>query len=192
MIQVIRLVVSPFQTWERITTAKRGFVRILFIYLLPMLIGGVALEAYSLVHWGDDRGGFEMRVKYSEEIATRYAVGQGILILASIALSALVLAWVATSFQVQNSFGNCFTLMSYGFSPIILSRYLDAVPGINTWVCLALGVFVALSVLYHGVGHALKPEQTKGFGLYVLSILLLVLSSGLSHFAAQAILLGKI
>jgi hypothetical protein len=117
---------------------------------------------------------------------------EGTLLLASIAISALVLTWVAASFQLHNSFGQCFTLMAYGFSPILLGRYLDAIPALNTWVCWSIGVFVALSVLYHGVGHALKPEQTKGFGLYLLSIMLVVASSALSHFTARAILLGRI
>ncbi len=39
---------------------------------------------------------------------------------------------------------------------------------------------------------ACRAPQTKGFGLYLMSIIIVVLVSGLAHFAALAVLHGKI
>lgn len=192
MIESIQLIFAPFQAWEKITASRRGFVRILALYLLPLMIGGVALESYSLVRWGETRGEIEYRVKVPEQTAIRYGAAQFTLLLASIVLGAKFLQSVSASFQVQCSFLQCFTLMAYAFCPILLARYLDAIPGLNTWVCWSLGVLVGLSVLYHGVALTLKPEQTKGFGLFLVSLILVLLSSGLSHFIALAVLQGKL
>ena len=92
----------------------------------------------------------------------------------------------------RTNYFQSFVVMAYGFEPIILARILDGFPVINTWVCWVIGVAVSTSVLYHGVGMVLRPEQTKGFGLYLISILIIVLVSALAHFAAVGVLEGKI
>ena len=84
------------------------------------------------------------------------------------------------------------TVMAYGFGPIILARILDGFPQLNTWVCWAIGAVGSVSVLYHGIGMILRPDQTKGFGLYLMAIIIVVLMSGLAHFAAVSVLHGKI
>jgi hypothetical protein len=55
-----------------------------------------------------------------------------------------------------------------------------------------MGALLAASILYHGVGLVLKPEQTKGFGLYLVSAMIVVFSSGVIHAIAGAVLRGKI
>jgi hypothetical protein len=42
------------------------------------------------------------------------------------------------------------------------------------------------------VGMVLRPDQTKGFGLYLIAIIIIVLVSALAHFAAVAVLHGKV
>jgi hypothetical protein len=191
MIQAIRLVITPSQTWERITSARRSPLRILAFYVLPLLLVGLALEGYSLVRWGEKRGDFGYLAKISEFEAVRYSVVQLALMLVSIVIAAKCVQWVAHSSQVRSAYWQCFMLIAYGFTPMVLARYLDAIPAINTWLCWTAGALLALSVLYHGVALALKPDQTKGFGLYLVSVMLVLLLSGLSHFIASAVLHGK-
>jgi hypothetical protein len=144
------------------------------------------------MRWGERRGALEYVVKISSASAIRYAAAQTILLLASIVVGAQVLQWITHSFQVRTSYAQCFTLLAYGFSPIVLSRLLDAVPALPTWLCWTAGALLSYSMLYHGVALMLRPEQTKGFGLYLVSVILVILSSGLSHFIALAVLHGKI
>ena len=62
------------------------------------------------------------------------------------------------------------------FSPILLARFLDAVPALNTWL-LGLGALLSISVLYHGIRLVLRPDQTKGFGIYLVSAIIVILSA---------------
>lgn len=144
-----------------------------------------------MAYWGDPRAGLVSRIRIPQEAAIRYAGAQVALLMASILIGAQVLQWVARSSQVQSVFTQCFTLMAYSFSPFLLVRLIDAIPGFNTWACWGIGALGALSVLYHGVALALKPDQTKGFGLYLISIIFVLFSSFFSHFVAQFVLRGK-
>ncbi|MBI4662690.1 MAG: DUF1282 family protein [Verrucomicrobia bacterium] len=192
MFTAFQLIFAPFRTWERISLARRRAVWILAVYLLPLLLVVVSVEAFSLARWGEKRSGFEFAVPVRPEAAIRYAITQMILLLGSILAGGKFLQWVTHSFQVDSSYQQCFSLMAYGFSPILLARLLDAVPAMNTWACWAIGALLSTSVLYHGVALVLRPEQTKGFGMYIVGSIIGILSSLLSHFVALSVLRSKV
>jgi hypothetical protein len=192
MITALQLIFSPFETWGKISTAQRGFLWILGIYLIPLLVVACGLEGYLLTQWGEKRGEFGFVIKVPMDLAIRYAVAYCGLLFAAVFVSAKFLALASESFNVRTTYLQAFTVMAYGFGPIILVRILDGVPQVNSWLCWMIGTAAAVSVLYHGVGMVLKPDQTKGFGLYLISIIIVVLVSGLAHFAALAVLHGKI
>lgn len=192
MLTALRLLFFPFKTWEKISLARRGPAWILFVYLMPLLVAAVALEGLSLVRFGETRGGLEFSVKISTNAAIRYSATQLTLILSSILMGAKFLQWITHSFQVNSTYAQCLNVMAYGFSPILLTRFLDALPGLNTWACWGLGALLASSVLYHGVALVLRPEQTKGFGIYLVSLIIVILSSLLTHLFARTVLFGKV
>lgn len=192
MITAFQLIFSPFQTWERITTAQRGIWWVMFVHLAPLLLVLLGLEALALTRWGEKTSELGFVVNVPGKMALRYAVAYGVLLLAAILLSAQLLTMASQSFNVRTTFYQSFVVMAYGFGPIILARLLDGLPQLNTWVCWAIGTAVSVSVLYHGIGMVLRPDQTKGFGLYLISIIIVVLTGGLSHFAALGVLHGKI
>lgn len=192
MMTALQLIFSPFAAWEKIAKAQRGVLQILLFFVFPLLLPGLALEGFALIRWGESRGEFGYVVKVSQELSIVYVTSEFVLLMASIFIGAKCLHWITHSFQVQIPFTPCFTLMAYGFGPIYLTRYFDALPALSTWACWTLGTLLSASALYHGVALALKPEQTKGFGLYLVSLIITVLASGLSHFVALAILHGKI
>jgi hypothetical protein len=191
MITAIQLIFSPAETWEKVTTAQRGFIWTVCLYLLPLLVVSVGIEAYLMTRWGEKRGDFGGVITVSPERALQYACAYIVLLLVSIFFSAKFLAWASESFNVPTNYAQCFTVMAYGFGPIILARILDGAPQVNTWLCWAVGVAASVSVFYHGIGVVLRPDQTKGFGLYLMAIVVVVLLSALSHFSAQAVLHGK-
>jgi hypothetical protein len=192
MITAFQLIFSPFETWEKISTALRGFIWVMGVYLLPLLVVACGVEGYLLTRWGEKRGEFGFIVKVPVDLAVRYTAAYFVILLASIIVSAKFLALASESFNVRTSFLQSFTVMAYGFGPLILVRILDGFPQMPSWLCWILGTVASISVLYHGIGMVLKPDQTKGFGLYLMSIIILVLVSGLGHFAALAVLHGKI
>jgi hypothetical protein len=191
MITALQLIFSPFETWEKISTAQRSFFWILCVYLLPLLIVALGIEGYLLTQWGEKRGDFGL-ITVRTDLAVRYAAAYGVILLAGVFVSAKFLALASESFNVQTTYFQSFTVMAYGFGPIILARIVDGFPQVNTWVCWAVGAAGSISVLYHGIGMILRPDQTKGFGLYLMAIIIVVLMSGLAHFAAVSVLHGKI
>jgi len=191
MITALQLIFSPFETWEKISIAQRGFLWVCCIYLLPLLVVALGLEGFLLTRWGEKRSELGFLIKVPIDVAVRYTAAYFVMLLMAVLISAYFLRLASESFNVRAGFVQSFTVMAYGFGPIILSRILDGLPQINTWVCWVIGLVASISVLYNGVGMVLRPEQTKGFGLYLMSIIIMVLVSGLTHFAALAVLHGK-
>ncbi|MEW6159532.1 MAG: YIP1 family protein [Verrucomicrobiota bacterium] len=192
MIRAIQLILFPFREWEKIVAANRGIAATLFLSLLPLIVIASAIEGYSLAQFGLKRGEFGHVVTIPTAVAIQFEISQGVLNLATIFLSAWLLRAIALSFQVHPSYTQCFTAAAYGYSPIFLAQMLDAVPVINTWVCWAIGAALSMSVLYHGVALALKPDQTKGFGMYMLTAMLIIVFSGLVHLLSVFLLTGNL
>jgi hypothetical protein len=192
MITALQLIFSPFETWEKITTAQRGFLWTFFVYLLPLLIVALGLEAFLLTRLGEKRGMFGFLIKVPVELAVRYAAAYLGLLLAAVFISTKFLAMASEGFNARTTHLQSFVLMAYGYGPVILARILDGLPQLNTWLCWAIGVAISVSVLYQGIGMVLRPDQTKGFGLYLMSILTVILMSALAHFCALAVLHGKV
>lgn len=188
MITAFQLIFSPFETWEKITTAQRGFLWVLFVYLLPLLIVCVGVEGFLLNRWGEKRGDFGFVIQVPVTLALRYAVAYLVVLVAAVFVSAKFLGIASQSFEARTTYFQCLTVMAYGYGPIALARMLDGFPQLNTWVCWAMGAVASVSVLYHGIGMVLRPDQTKGFGLYLMTIIIVVLMSALAHFAALSVL----
>lgn len=191
MITALMLIFSPFNTWMKITTAQRSLPFVLVVWLLPLLAFTVAVEGYALMRLGEYRGEFGHLVRIAPELAIRYSAAQFALLLAAIFVCSFVLHSVAHSFHVLSSFRQSFTAIAYGFAPIIIARLPDSIPSLNTWICWGLGAFLTAAVLYNGVGLALRPDQTKGFGLYLVGVIVAMLSSAVAHLFALAVLQGK-
>ena len=107
-----------------------------------------------------------------------------------LSLGAMVIQSTAAGLNQQFTFRQSFTLVAYGMAPLFLGRWLDCVPAINTWVCWAVGASAMVYTLYQGVGEVMKPEITKGFGLYLICAGTLFLLSGLMHFLVVTTLHG--
>ncbi|MBI4327677.1 MAG: hypothetical protein HY674_20795 [Chloroflexi bacterium] len=192
MIKAFQLIFSPAVTWEKIVSANRSFCSIIFFYLLPLMLISASIEGCSLVWLGERRGQFDYVVSISQQLALRYEITQILLGFAIIWVGARFLQSVGTSFELPSTYLQSFTTIAYGFSPIFLARALDAIPALNTWFCWGIGALIAISVLYHGIALVLKPDQTKGFALYLLSIVFVLFLSGLAHFVAVSVLHEKL
>jgi hypothetical protein len=192
MIRVFQLIFSPTSTWQRIDLAQRSLWWVLFLSLLPLLLACSAGEGYALLRWGERRDELNRLVAVNLEQVLRYQEVHLTLGLLLVILGAKVVQWIADGFQFRVSYTAAFTTTGYALTPVFLLRLLDGFPAIPTSVCWALGAVLMVAVLYHGVGHVLKPDVSKGFGFFLLSAMVLVLLSGLAHYVAVAVLRGKI
>ncbi len=192
MITALALLITPAKRWQRIAQADRGIVFVLFVSLLPLMLLAGLIEGYGLIKWGEKRGDFGAVVYISQELAIRHEavqIGLGLLL---IFVGSKFIQWIGAGFNFEPSYNQCFTLVAYGSTPIYLARFLYSVPLISTWFCWTLGALGFASVLYQGIAYVLKPSPTKGFGLYLLSVMILIPLSGIGHLTALSLLHGKL
>jgi uncharacterized membrane protein YecN with MAPEG domain len=191
MLRAISFSLLPEGAWQKAATKPPHFALVLFVTLLPLMILTLAVEGYALVNFGEGYGEVGRRV-ISADRAIKYEVFYGVASLAVIFLGAALLKGLGESFNLKASYSVTFVLMAIAYTPIFLVRLLDAVPAVHTWICWAVGVALAMRILYHGVGWWLKPEQTKGFGLFIMCFIYVLVLSGLVHFAAVQVLHGRL
>ena len=190
MLRALNLSLSPEKTWQETAINPPHVATVLLLSILPLIIATLAVEAFALLRFGEDFG--EIRRAVSQERVLKYAIFYGVASLVVIFIGAALLRNVGSSFDLKSSYAACFVLFGFAYTPIFFGRLLDAVPVVNTWICWAIGVGISLRILYHGVAWWLKPEQTKGFGLFIMCFIYVMVLSGLVHFASVQVLQGKL
>jgi hypothetical protein len=191
MIQALLLIFLPVATWERIFRARRGTLTILLLYVLPFLVLACAAEAYGLVHWGKYAGEIPRLKRYTVNEAIIFEAAQFLLFLVILLLGAKLVEAVGETFHGRHTYNQAFTAVAYGLGPLLLSRMLDAFPGISPWVSWPIGILLSMGVLYHGLPRIMEPDPPHAFGLYLMTSILLVLTTGLVRFVTAYYLQGK-
>jgi hypothetical protein len=191
MIKTLLLICYPIPTWDRIVSAQRKWGRILALHLVPLLIITSALEGYGLVHWGKPRGRAAHLNRFSVPETVVFETGQFLLSLAIVFFAARTIKSLGETFHGRHSFTQTFTVAAYGLSPLFLFRALDAFPFVSPWLTWALGMFFSASLLYHGLPRVMRPDPPHALGLYLMSVLLLVILTGLTAFLTAWFLQGK-
>jgi hypothetical protein len=192
MLRALNFLFAPGKTWERMALKPPNAITILLITLVPLIVITFAIEGYGLLTLGEKVSDLSAHLRMPLERVIRYEVFYAVASIVVIFVGTYLLQSVAQSFGVMVSFGQCFVLMACTFTSIFLLRIPDAIPQINTWICWGVGVVLSFRILYHGVALWLKPEQTKGFGLFIVSVIYTIVLSGLVHFAAVQVLHGRL
>lgn len=191
MIRLLQLLVAPFEYWAKVSECSRGVVVVLLLTAMPMMLIGSAIEGWAMVHWGlaGNNPTQPLPVKMPQDMVVRFGMYRLGIDLLTLVMGAKFVQWFAEGAQVRTSYTATFKLVSYCLGPIwVFSRMLDGIPFVDSWLCWAGGALLMLYLLYHGVGLVLKPDQTKGFGLYLTSALMLTLLAGVSEFAGLTLL----
>ncbi|MDB6041214.1 MAG: hypothetical protein JWM99_5055 [Verrucomicrobiales bacterium] len=191
MIRVIEFFFAPERAWQKIVAANRGGIWAVFAALLPCMLVGAGIEAFGLIKAGDKHGEFGHITRISQELVIRYELTHIVLAFVSVMLSAWVLHAIGLTFDVRCGFSKTLATIAYASAPIFLMWAPDGIPALPTWICWAVGAAITMSLLYHGVAQLMQPEQTKGFGLYLISMVLITVFTGLSHFIAIEVLHGR-
>lgn len=190
MIRAFQMIFSPEGTWPKIAEKNRHMIFVLFLSTLPLIAACLAIEGYGL-----DRLGESMtevgRLNPQRDVIYKYLLVHLAGDLFFLFFGAYFLLGVARSFHARITYSQSFVTLAIGSSPIFLMHAFDGIPALYTWLCWGIGFGLAIRALYHGIAVNLKPEQTKGFGLYILSVFIVGFLSGLAHFISIAVLHGK-
>jgi len=191
MIKLLQLIFSPNKGWTGVFEAERGVIWVLLITALPLVLAGAALEGYGIKTWGwintASARSLPVAVAVPQELLIRYESIQAGGELIALFVGALMMKMFSDSFHMRAPYRAAFVTVVYTLAPVLLiSRGLDGIPTLSTWLCWGLGTLLSLQLLYHGVGLVLRPDQTKGFGLFLSGFFVLSTLTGLLNFVAQA------
>jgi hypothetical protein len=191
MIKVVLLIFEPIPTWDRIVAAQRKWGWVLAGYVLPLLLLVCAVEGYGLVRWGKPRGQIAHLRALSVSEAVTFEVAQFVLALGIIFVGAKFVKALGQTFHGRHSFNQVFTVVAYGLSPLFALRLLDAFPVISPWASWGIGIVLSGAVLYNGLPRVMQPDPPHAFGLYLMSVVLLLIVTGLACFLTTWYLQGR-
>ncbi len=167
-------------TWERIVRAQRRILFILLVHLLPLLILAGAAEGFQLVHWGyKDKFGAVTPLNQADVL--RFEAAQAGALLIMLLGAALAVKAMAETFHARTTFTQALTVVAYGIGPVLAIRIFLLIPGLQPsmrWIPFVAGILLSLAVLYHGVPRVMALDPTNAFGLYVTTVLVMVLATG--------------
>lgn len=190
MIKALLLIFTPMKAWDRIIPAQRGTFFILTTFLLPLLALTSLAEGYGLVHWGERQKDVNFIRLFSAKEALVYEAAQLVLSVGIIFVGAKIIKSLGETFHGRHTFRQAFTAVAYGLSPLFTLRLMDAFV-INPWIAWTVGMLISAMALYHGVPRTLQPDPAHAFGLYLVSMFLLAIASGLVRFVTAWYLEGK-
>ena len=192
MIKAFFLIFEPSVAWDRIARARRSLIFITCLYLLPMVLLAAAVEGWGLNRWGKWQPSFQRFKEFSiHDIITFEAIQVGLSLIV-IFLGALILLRISQTFENRRKYLDAFTTIAYGYSPLFLTRLLDAGPMVSPWATWGLGILLTIWILYQGIPRVMQPDPTHAFGLYLSAMIVVVLTSGLARFVTGLYLLGEV
>jgi hypothetical protein len=191
MIKALLLIFEPVQAWDRVVRARRSLVFILAFHLAPLLLLTAAAEGYGLVQWGKWQLDVIRLRRFGVSEAVIYECGQLLLSLGIVFIGAKVIKSLGETFHGRHTFTQAFTVAAYGFSPLFLLRLLDASSKVSPWVSWGIGILLSVGVLYAGLPRIMEPDPPHALGMYLMSALMLAITSGLARFITAWYLGGR-
>jgi uncharacterized membrane protein YidH (DUF202 family) len=192
MFKTFFLIFESAATWGKIAQAQRSFVYILTTHLLPLILLGSVVEGLGVARWGKWQPTFDRIRNFSLAETVTFEVIYSLLLMGVVLVCALLLLKVSQTFFGRNNYREAFTTIAYSFSPLLLLRLLDAAPMMSPWVSWMVGILLTVWILYQGIPRVMQPDPTHAFGLYLSTIIVTVLISGLVRVMTGLYLLGNV
>jgi len=190
MIKALLLMFAPARIWDEIIWAQRGTLFILGSYLAPLLILTSAVEAYGLVHWGKWQGPVSHLRTFSVREAAIFEAAQFLLSIFIVVVNAGLIKSIGGTFHGRHTFTQTFTTVAYGLGPVFMFRFLNASSNIPPWISWFMGILLAFGVLYHGVPKVIQPDPAYAFGMFLITAMVVLFTTGLLELLTACFLQG--
>jgi hypothetical protein len=191
MLNALLLIFAPARTWERIVDSGRGIFYIFITYLLPIMLITSFGEGWGLVHWGKWQGEANHIRKLSIGESVVFEALQFLATLLVIIVNAALAKSVGSTFHGRHTFTQGFTAVSYGLAPLFLCRLLNAFSDVNPWLSWSVGILLSIALLYHGVPIVMDPDPAHAFGLFMITSLMLFMTTGMLELITAFYLRGN-
>jgi Yip1 domain len=191
VIKVFYLIFEPSVAWDKIAQARRGFAFILTLHLLPLILIASFVEGWGLLRWGKWQPNFQRFRDFDLHSVITFEAIQAFLLVAMILVSALLLLRISQTFENRRTYLEAFTVMAYGFSPLLLAHLLNVGPTVSPWTSWLIGLGLTFWILYQGIPRVMQTDPTHAFGLYLSALIIVVLTSGIPRVMTALYLLGQ-
>lgn len=192
MIKAFFLIFEPAVAWERLALARRSFGVVFGMHLLPTILLAAAVEGIGLAQWGKWQPNFQNITEFSTRAVITLEVIQVLLFLAMVLVTALVLLQISQTFQGRRTYRQAFTTVAYGFSPLFVTHLLNAAPMMNPLVPWGVGVVLVIWIMYQGIPRVMQPDPAHAFGLYLSTVLVMIMTSLIASGLPALYLLGRL
>ena len=73
-----------------------------------------------------------------------------------------------------------------------LARLANFRESVSPWASWLIGIMLSWAVLYHGVPKVMEPDPSHGFGLFLVTSIVLLIATGLTRLVTAWYLQGKL
>jgi hypothetical protein len=191
VIRALILIFKPAAAWDRILEAQRGTAYLLLRYMLPMMLIVAGVEGFGMVFWGKYQTALRRIQKFTVGETVVYESARFMMMALIIVSCAVLIKMFGETFRGRHTYRQTFTLVIYGLGPLFLLRLLDVTPMLSPWITWGIGIVLCTEVIYQGIPRVMEPDPPNAFGLYFMSSLVLVATTGLERFATAWFLQGR-
>jgi hypothetical protein len=191
MFRSLIILFAPQKGWKTIADQSWNVLVVFLFSILPLLVAGCVVEGWGMAQFGAQTGSIGRVIHLEQNQIITYEVIQFVLGLILLFFGGKFIQWVCVGFHTETSYRQAFTLTAYSLTPIFWMRFLDCVPSVPSWLCWGIGALGIMMLLYNGVALVIQPNTSVGFGMYLVSSLILVALTALCHFLAQGVAYGK-
>jgi hypothetical protein len=189
MIKAIMLIFSPASVWDRIALDKDNFKKLLFVFLIPLILISVGVQMASLMYL-DHHAMDPTAVRFDTRMACIRGASQAGIYLALVLLCSQCVKSVAKTFHRRNTFEQGFCVAAHGLAPFFLMSMLDAIPGMSPLATFGIAISLSLGTLYYGIPRVMEPDPPSAFGIYFSSCLMMLGITGLARLLVAVVIAG--
>ena len=182
--RIKNILVSPKTEWQTIRAEKKPHVEVLTTYvlllaLIPALASFIGYGLIGKTVLGIKIGGFGWGL--------RHAIIQYVTMVGGVYLSALVINFLADTFNARKNFDQAFSLVAYSYTPMFVGGVFYLFLSL-TWLALIAGLY-GLYLLYIGLAPMMKVPNEKQTAYFVVSLLVMIVVSAVLSGIFTAILI---
>lgn len=181
MFLVLLMIFDPEGGWGRAAESARSTFRVVFLHLFPLVLIGCVAEGFGMMRWGKRVGPFGTVKSFTIPEVVAYEACQFGVALVVVCLGAIVLKGLSNTFHSRQKFTQALAVSTFGLGPIFLMRLFDAFPTVFPWVPWIVGAGLTMGIMYQGVPRLMRLDPADALGVYVSSMLVLVLASGIGR-----------
>jgi hypothetical protein len=181
MLKALMFIFMPQRGWNTVAEDKRGIPFVLFLYLMPLLAITGAIEGLGLVKWGKDQSSVLPTKTFAVPDIKVYVLVQFLMSIIVVFVGAKMVQSTCEAFRGRQTYTQTFRLTAYALGPMFLCRIFDAAPFLPWWLVMAVGMVLSIAALYNGVPRIMEPDPPQAFGLYVSTVVVLVLVTGMGR-----------